>query len=611
MLQSILEIFTSEAKAEAILSSPLVELIFMVLFIAFFVTLFVHIALYGKLRKLRNYLHETNRMDIEPLQSFKSEYDKRLEEDTVKAETFVQEKFSGWRVFSVPVVSLIKLIQTTVSVFILIGVLGTFIGLTMSLGSINAGGDQIVENVASVLAGIDIAFYTSIAGMGFSLIMTVLTKVLNTEHVLTDIMLKVESNLNGHKENGISRLIDVSENIHQSIVDLKDSNQQSLQGIEQAFEGFQAYTSGLQQSAKDLATFNEGLGHNLQEFQELFGSMQQVTDGFSEGTKRLNDNFDSLFMYFKKMDSRNERMVQGVEGTFDKMKEVSDIQMDTLKNFEGSVEELKSFITTIIEEQQSAFSTINKIVQQSNQLVKKMEAHNKEFKQIFGSDLSSKLGGITTYLGELTRDFDRLGESIVQLPDALEVVNQTQAEHKHLLMDRFEELKHFNQTFNKHLKEHAVESMTFEKHLREATSSYEQLGMKNNQLINEINSTINQISQNYSHRENQLESSVGLLKDALTKYTSGVESSLGEKMEKVVRNISDSMNTTNEGIKREFMELRRLSEDVQQNNARYTQQMIQELSREIQILNRQLSMFSQQGLQRQRQNTIGMNQNEY
>lgn len=173
----------------------------------------------------------------------------------------------------------------TVSVFILIGVLGTFIGLTISLGSINATGSQLVENIAAVLSGIDVAFYTSIAGMGLSLFMTVLVKVLNTEYMLTDIMLKVESHLEGNEQDGISRLINVSETINQSIQHLQQTNQQSLTGIENAFAGFQEYTTGLQQSAKDLAAFNVGLSSNLEEFQELFHHMKEVTDGFGESTK--------------------------------------------------------------------------------------------------------------------------------------------------------------------------------------------------------------------------------------------------------------------------------------------------------------------------------------
>src|SRR5699024_4751258 len=132
--------------------------------------------LFIKLKRIQTYLKETDRMDIEPLNRFKEQFTEMQKTESVDKETFVQEKFSNWRIFNLPVVNLIKLIQMTVSVFILIGVLGTFIGLTISLGSINSSSDQLVENVASVLSGIDVAFYTSIFGMGFSLIMTVLVK---------------------------------------------------------------------------------------------------------------------------------------------------------------------------------------------------------------------------------------------------------------------------------------------------------------------------------------------------------------------------------------------------------------------------------------------------
>src|SRR5690625_7976732 len=130
----------------------------------------------------------------------------------------------------------------TVSVFILVEVLGTFIGLTISLGSINLGGDQLVENVAYVLSGIDVAFYTSIFGMGFSLIMTVLVKIFNTEYMLTDLMLMVESNLVRDEQEGMGRLIDVSETMNATMLALQATNKDSLQQIMQALARFQQHT---------------------------------------------------------------------------------------------------------------------------------------------------------------------------------------------------------------------------------------------------------------------------------------------------------------------------------------------------------------------------------
>ncbi|NAP01517.1 hypothetical protein FRY77_36875, partial [Halomonas sp. MG34] len=208
MVQAILEMFTSEQKAEAILANSMIEAIFVLLFGLFIIAVLLHITLFGKLKKVRNYVKDTNRLDIEPLQGFQEQFNNKQGEG-VKAETFVQEKFSGWRFFQVPVVSLIKMIQMTVSVFILLGVLGTFIGLTSSLGSININDSDLVEGVAGVLAGIDVAFYTSIAGMGFSLIMTLLIKIMNTEFILTDIMLMTESSLEGTEQNNMGRLIGV------------------------------------------------------------------------------------------------------------------------------------------------------------------------------------------------------------------------------------------------------------------------------------------------------------------------------------------------------------------------------------------------------------------
>lgn len=611
MLQSILELFTSAEKAEAMLANPLIEFIFMALFLIFVVAILIHTVLFMKCRKVRNYLKDTERMDIEPLSAIKSDFERRQANESVKVETFVQEKFSSWRLFNIPVVSLIKLVQMTVSVFILLGVLGTFIGLTISLGSINAGEDQLVENVTGVLSGIDVAFYTSIVGMSFSLIMTVLVKALNTEYMLTDLMLTVESHLEGHEQQGMSRMIEVSEMIHQSIQSLQETNQESLQTIEASFTGFKDYTAGLEQSAKDLAIFNEGLSENLDHFQELFQQMKAVTVGFSEGTNELNKNFNSLFSYFKKSDRRHERLVDSFENTTNKMQEVSQAQIDNFQAFEESVEELKDFTTSILTEQEDVHESLADIKSESKELVKAIDVHNETFKKIFGYGLSAELAGIKSYLGELTKGFDKVGNSIGTLPDALEVINQTQAEHKTLLSERLDDLKEFNRTFNNHLKNHTVESENFDNRMRETASTFDQMGSKNNQLINEIKHMMAQVHQNFTERDRQLETNVELLKDTLANYIANLEGTLGQKLDVVIRNIGESMDVTSGSIKREISEMRRQSEDIQQNHARATQQLLQDLGREIMTLNRQLERLGQQAQIVQTNRRIGMSRDEY
>lgn len=616
MLRAILGMFTTEEKVEAMLSNPIIELIFMSLFMLFVVTIIVHFVLYLRLNRVRQHIKQTNEMTIEPLQSIREQFIEQQKVETVDVETFVQERFSNWRLFQMPVINLIKLTQMTVSVFILLGVLGTFIGLTISLGSVSASGDQLVENIAVVLSGIDVAFYTSIVGMGFSLIMTILLKILNTEYMITDIMLMTETNLIGEEKQGMSRLITVSETINESILELQVTHEQSLQGIIEAFSGFKNYTEGLQQSAKDLASFNDGLSENLTDFQSLFAEVRTVTDGFSKGTAELNKNFEHLFSFFQRADQHNEQVIELFENTHENIKETSAKQIESLETFEGSIEDLKSFTSSIVDEQGDIRTELQRVFQQSEQLVEKMSTHNREFKQVFGDDLSSQLRGISRYIHELSSHFDRVGDSFVKLPDALEVINDTQAEYKHLMSDRFQDLKEFNQSFGNHLREYANQTVTFEQHIRDATSSFERIGTQNNELINEVNRTIAEMNRGFGNRESQIESTVGILKDTLSQYVANVESSLSQRLDQIIRQIADSMHATSDEIKREFYEIRRTTENIQQTHARATQQLLQEVGREFQTLNRNLNSMQERQQQQHQQpvpttsNQIGWNRHE-
>src|SRR5699024_10215903 len=398
MLQAILELFTTTQKAQAMLDIPIIKTIFIILFSLFIITCLTHMITFFKIKSIRNYVKQTKRLDINPLHSIKSEFESRQHTETITLETFIQEKFSDWRILQIPVVNIIKLVQMTISVFILLGVLGTFIGLTISLGSISANSDQLIENVSAILSGIDVAFYTSIVGMGFSLVMTILTRVFNTEYLLNDLMLIVESILESHDQHGMHRMITVSEHIHDSIQSLEKTNEKSLGSIVEAFTGFKDYTEGLQQSAKDLAAFNDGLSENLKDFHELFNQMSTVTNEFKTGTNRLNKNFSSLYSHFKNMDRKYQQIAKNFKQTKKKKKnqETSDEKKNNLQTFDTNVENLKEFTVSQLENQKEAGQELENIHEKTKGLVDTIGAQTIVMKDIFGDDLSAKLGNIST-----------------------------------------------------------------------------------------------------------------------------------------------------------------------------------------------------------------------
>ncbi|WP_217585773.1 MotA/TolQ/ExbB proton channel family protein [Lentibacillus saliphilus] len=582
MVESIITFIAGEQKAEQILANSFIEMIFFILFSLFVVSICVHFIVFTKLRHIRN---SPNFMDVEPISRFKDQFTEGDQLNVIKAETFVQKQFSEWRLLGIPVVNLIKMTHMMVSVFILIGVLGTFIGLTIALGSIDAGGDQLVENVAAVLAGVDVAFYTSIVGMTFSLIMTLLIKVFNTEYLLTDMMLRVESELESGTESGINDLINVSERIEASIVDLNTSNQQALGEIVSAFSGFKEYTTGLQQSAKDLAQFNDGLTRNLEEFEALFQRMKEVTDGFSEGTKALNHNFASLFSYFKKTDAKNERMTQAFENIQDKAEDTAQVQKETLERFQTTATGLQAFMSSIVDNQTAVKGSFEQIHKETQTLVNQMSSHTKTLQQALGNDVTTQLRGVVLNLEAVKRGFEYLSPALNKLPDTLAAINQTQDDYRHLLGERFEELKTFNRSLADHLEAYGNQTRAFENKYEQATQSNEQFVRHSQQLIQQINDIMTALNETFSRRENDVNSSLFALKTTMSKFPEQMEDVLTKQMNSVMRGLTESVDQLTGEMRREFKQLQRATEEAQTANTRYMQQLLQELIQEVQLFN--------------------------
>src|SRR5699024_1600546 len=109
MLQAILELFTTTQKAQAMLDIPIIKTIFIILFSMFIITCLTHMITFFKTNYIPNDIKQTTRIDINPLNTIKSEFQSRQHTETSTLETYIQEKFSDWRILQIPVVNIIKL----------------------------------------------------------------------------------------------------------------------------------------------------------------------------------------------------------------------------------------------------------------------------------------------------------------------------------------------------------------------------------------------------------------------------------------------------------------------------------------------------------------------
>ncbi len=99
-----------------------------------------------------------------------------------------------------------RFVKTSVSIMIILGLIGTFFGLTISIsklvallaGDLNAvltATDSITDSLINALSGMSVAFVTSLFGISSSIIMTLLSLFLNAPDKKVGVMSQIEEYL--------------------------------------------------------------------------------------------------------------------------------------------------------------------------------------------------------------------------------------------------------------------------------------------------------------------------------------------------------------------------------------------------------------------------------
>ena len=117
---------------------------------------------------------------------------KEITKTQLNISSFIEMFMSGYKIDNQStMIKKLKLIHTYASISILVGVLGTFIGLVVTLASLNP--DNIDSSIMGILGGVHTAFFTSIGGIMFSIVINLHSKYKNSEQLLLQVMLKIEN----------------------------------------------------------------------------------------------------------------------------------------------------------------------------------------------------------------------------------------------------------------------------------------------------------------------------------------------------------------------------------------------------------------------------------
>ncbi|HHC11559.1 MAG TPA: hypothetical protein ENK79_02860 [Campylobacterales bacterium] len=271
-----------------------------------------------------------------------------------------------------------------------LGVLGTFIGIFMGLQDFNPS--DMKNSIDTILIGLKTAFFTSIAGMGVALILSILQKLLNTniddgenqERILAEISNKL--NYLEKTDKIINELKENSTKENQALVSILNLNfnkmNHSLEiAIEKLSKG--ATEEIINALKKVIEDFNQELqtqfGENFVKLNESIINLVQWQNSYKSHIEELENHLKLSNLSIEKskdtleiISSKNQDILK----VYQELKHIIDIydrqinelnsHLQTYANLSSSAKEMFSSITHNISNTKSEFSSLTEHIKEEN-----------------------------------------------------------------------------------------------------------------------------------------------------------------------------------------------------------------------------------------------------
>lgn len=276
--------------------------------------------------------------------------------------SFIEEVCAGLKFKNRFVLDKIKRIKNASSTCILLGVLGTFIGLSMMLLSINT--NDIINSLPETISSMQTAFITSIFGIICSIVINLILGYHDCEHILVQLMLKMENLLTAETTHQKSQDIDIKiEDVKSTIKEISIS----IKSIER-----------FDQISKDLTKFNNEFINGIESLKDLIEGSQNSIKTFDQNIRKLDKQFSIMNMKFAKLFD-----------TYDNQSEINkeillDIKESSKNIFESNQTQIKmkDYLRTLSASfalyERSAQDLLSKLVNHENKIIKTQGDLNEE-----------------------------------------------------------------------------------------------------------------------------------------------------------------------------------------------------------------------------------------
>ncbi len=202
-----------------------------------------------------------------------------------------------------------RFVKNSVSLMVVLGLLGTFYGLTLSVGKLvellSASGnsellvgmDSVITGLISSVKGMSVAFSTSLAGVAGSIVITILGIIFNVEEERQGLMVQIEDYLDNVVE--------------QELLQFKESELSRISmAIMTSFDGFSGkvenvlrgtvldFSDKLAMASNNIEKSSKCLEGTIMKFEEALAVFNNNTRDFGEFNYNLRGNIERMDVGF-------------------------------------------------------------------------------------------------------------------------------------------------------------------------------------------------------------------------------------------------------------------------------------------------------------------------
>jgi hypothetical protein len=202
-----------------------------------------------------------------------------------------------------------RFVRAAVSLMIILGLLGTFYGLTLSIGNLvellSAGQhtemltsmDSIIGGLIDSVRGMSIAFVTSLFAIACAILLTVLTIFNNIETARENLFIDLEEYLDNVVAREISQEIDseyemLNKALKSTLDDFSSNMERSFNYVVESFQG------PLTAATSEIGNASDQLLKSIALFDRSLANFRENTRDFSEFNHHLRTNIDRMNVGF-------------------------------------------------------------------------------------------------------------------------------------------------------------------------------------------------------------------------------------------------------------------------------------------------------------------------